>query len=208
MYIVIWAGDLIQGHFPSRPWDLPPFLREPWACEVTVILHLLGCSSSCCFLLWGFIMGHVLFHQLFVVPSSRFFCFLRCISFAFSSQILGWSDLQICWVILVAAVERVTQGRWSWHVLILFVTDVHPKFTESHVGETSEALSQGSSKTLFCCGPTLGRTLLHKSITNCGRQPIITLLKIFEMSTSHRAEISLPVSENTTRTGRNQGELQ
>lgn len=121
------------------------------------MLNLLGCSSSCRFLLWGFILGHLLFHQLFIVSSSRFFCFLRCHSFVFSSQILGWSDLQICRVILVAAVERVTQGRWSWNVLILFVTNVHPQFTESHVEETSEALSQASSKTLFCCSPPLGR---------------------------------------------------
>ena len=73
------------------------------------MLNLLRCSSSCPFLLRGFVLGHHLFLQLFILFSSRFFCFFHHHSFASSPQILGWSNLQICWVILIATAERDTR---------------------------------------------------------------------------------------------------
>lgn len=111
LQLTIWS--LVQGLVTHRPSEVSPFLLEPCICALSATLNLLCCSSSGLFLLWGFIYGHRLLLQLFIISSSRFlFYFLCCHPLGFPSQILGRSNLQVCWVILIATVKR-DEGEMS-----------------------------------------------------------------------------------------------
>lgn len=103
-WVIIWVVHLTQGYVTLRPSEASSRFSE--ICDLPGMMNLLCCSSSSLFLLWGFIHGHRLFLQLIISSRGLLFNFLRGHPSAFPAQILSGSDLQVCWVILVATVER------------------------------------------------------------------------------------------------------